>query len=73
MANSLLESCNRWQIMRAVILERNPGMAMTLDALDDMIRHSVRSALTIAHRVDWDFREAEKLAKQLAESGNSNA
>lgn len=73
MANSLLESCNRWQIMRAVILERNPGMAMTLDALDDMIRHSVRSALTIAHRLDWDFREAEKLAKQLAESGNSNA
>lgn len=72
MANSLLETCNRWQIQRAVILERNPDMAMTLDALDDMIGHSVRSALTIAHRVDWDFREAEKLAKQVAESGNSN-
>lgn len=73
MANSLLETCNRWQIQRAVILERNPDMAMTLDALDDMIGHSVHSALTIAHRVDWDFREADSLAKQVAESGDSNA
>jgi hypothetical protein len=66
MSNSLLETCNRWQIQRAVILERNPGMAITLDSLDDMIANSVRSALTIAHRVDFDFREAERLAKQVS-------
>lgn len=42
-------------------------MGITLDSLDDMIANSVRSALTIAHRVDWDFREAEQLAKQVAE------
>ena len=73
MANSLLETCNRWQIQRAVILERNPDMAMTFDALDDMIGNAVRSALVIAHRVEWDFREAERLAKLVAESGDSNA
>lgn len=69
MASSLLETCNRWQIQRAVILERNPEMAMTLDSLDDMIGYTVRSALTIAHRVDWDFREAEKRAKEVAKDG----
>jgi len=67
MANTLLEICNRWQIQRAIILEKNPGMAMTLDALDDMISNAVRSALTISHRVDWDFREAEILAKKVSE------
>jgi hypothetical protein len=73
MANSLLETCNRWQIQRAVILERNPDMRIIIDGLDMMIEHAVRSAITIAHRVDFDFREAERLAKQVAESGNSNA
>ena len=73
MTNTLLEICNRWQIQRALILDRNPRMGVTLDSLDDMIANSVRSALTIAHRVDWDFREAERLAKQVAESGDSNA
>ncbi|EFT7843189.1 hypothetical protein HVC23_002245 [Salmonella enterica] len=28
MANSLLETCNNWQIQRAEILSRNPDMAM---------------------------------------------
>lgn len=73
MANTLLEICNRWQIQRAVILERNPDMRIIIDGLDMMIEHAVRSAITIAHRVDFDFREAELLAKQVAESGNSNA
>lgn len=73
MANSLLETSNRWQIQRAVILERNPDMRIIIDGLDMMIEHAVRSAITIAHRVDFDFREAERLAKQVAESGNSNA
>ncbi len=68
MANTLLEICNRWQIQRALILDRNPRMGITLDSLDDMIANSVRSALTIAHRVDWDFREAEQLAKQVSEN-----
>ncbi|WP_439291510.1 MULTISPECIES: hypothetical protein [Rahnella] len=73
MANSLLETSNSWQIQRAVILERNPDMRIIIDGLDMMIEHAVRSAITIAHRVDFDFREAERLAKQVAESGNSNA
>ncbi len=68
MANTLLEICNRWQIQRAVILDRNPHMAITLDSLDDMIANSVRSALTIAHRVDWDFREAETRANKVVDS-----
>lgn len=65
MANSLLETCNRWQIQRAVILERNPAMQITIDGLDTMVEHAVRSAITIAHRVDFDFREAEILARQV--------
>ncbi|AWV45823.1 hypothetical protein CD201_15190 [Hafnia alvei] len=66
MANSLLENCNNWQILRAEILDRNPDMAMTIQSLDTMIEHSVRSAIAIAHRVDWDFREAARLAKEVA-------
>ena len=69
MANSLLETCNRWQIQRAVILERNPAMRITIDGLDMMVEHAVRSAITIAHRVDFDFREAEQLAKQVPPEG----
>lgn len=69
MANSLLETCNRWQIQRAAILERNPAMRITIDGLDMMVEHAVRSAITIAHRVDFDFREAEQLAKQVPEEG----
>lgn len=69
MANSLLETCNRWQIQRAVILERNPAMQITIDGLDMMVEHAVRSAITIAHRVDFDFREAEQLAKKVAAEG----
>lgn len=71
MANSLLEICNRWQIQRAVILERNPAMAITIDGLDMMVEHAVRSAITIAHRVDFDFREAEQIAKQVVEDGDN--
>lgn len=67
MANTLLEICNRWQIQRALILDRNPLMGVTLDSLDDMIANSVRSALTIAHRVDWDFREAEVIANKIVD------
>jgi len=33
-------------------------MDLTIQKLDMMIEHSVRSAIDIAHRVDWDFREA---------------
>lgn len=66
MANSLLETCNHWQIHRAEILARNPDMAMTIDSLDTLIEKTVRSAIDIAHRVDWDFREAEKRAKEVA-------
>lgn len=65
MANSLLEACNNWQIQRAEILDRNPDMTMTIQKLDMMIEYAVRSAMDIAHRVDWDFREAERLAKQV--------
>lgn len=49
--------------------ERNPDMEMVVDGLDTMIEHAVRSALTIAHRVDWDFREAEKRAKEVVKDG----
>lgn len=69
MANSLLESCNHWQIRRAEILARNPDMDMTIQKLDMMIDHAVRSAIDIAHRVDWDFREAERLAKEVSAAG----
>ena len=69
MSNSLLETCNSWQIQRAILLEKNPDIALTIDALDMMIEHTVRSAKTIAHRVDWDFREAEKRAKEVAKDG----
>jgi hypothetical protein len=68
MANSLLETCNNWQIQRAEILSRNPDMAMTIDNLDTLIERTVRSAIDIAHRVDWDFREAERLAKEQAKA-----
>lgn len=68
MANSLLETCNNWQIHRAEILSRNPDMAMTIDNLDTLIERTVRSAIDIAHRVDWDFREAERLAKEQAKA-----
>ncbi|HBB2750568.1 TPA: hypothetical protein J9744_002535 [Escherichia coli] len=66
MAKSLLETCNNWQIQRAEILSRNPDMAMTMtiDNLDTLIERTVRSAIDIARRVDWDFREAERLAKE---------
>ncbi len=67
MANSLLETCNRWQINRAEILACNPEMAMTIDNLDSLIERTVRSAIDIAHRVDWDFREAERVVKQVIE------
>lgn len=65
MANSLLEACNNWQIQRAEILARNPDMTLTIQKLDMMVEYSVRSAIDIAHRVDWDFREAEHLAKPV--------
>ncbi|HDZ2095840.1 TPA: hypothetical protein RRZ80_005122 [Klebsiella pneumoniae] len=64
MANSLLEACNNWQIQRAEILSRDPDMIMTIQKLDMMVEYAVRSAIDIANRVDWDFREAERLAKQ---------
>lgn len=59
MANSLLETCNNWQIRRAELLARNPDIAMTIDQLDSLIDRTVRSAIEIAHRVDRDFSEAE--------------
>ncbi len=65
MANSLLEACNNWQIQRAEILARNPDMTLTIQSLDMMVEYAVRSAIDIAHRVDWDFREAERLANQV--------
>ena len=65
MANSLLETCNDWQILRAEILARNPNMSMTLQKLDIMIEHSVRAAIEISHRVDGDFSEAERKAKAV--------
>lgn len=65
MANSLLEACNSWQIQRAEILARNPEMNLTIQKLDMMVEHSVRSAMDIAHRVDWGFREAERAAKRV--------
>lgn len=39
-------------------------MIMTIQKLDMMVEYAVRSAIDIANRVDWDFREAERLAKQ---------
>lgn len=63
MGNSLLETCNNWQILRAEILNRNPNMAMTIQKLDGMAEQSVRQAIEIAHRVDWDISEAERKAK----------
>lgn len=70
MANSLLEICNGWQIQRAEILARNPDMTLTIQQLDMMVEHAVRSAINISHRVDWDFREAERVAKQVYEESN---
>lgn len=32
MANSLLETCNNWQIQRAEILARNPDMDLTIQS-----------------------------------------
>ncbi|EKI3230562.1 hypothetical protein PEH47_003369 [Salmonella enterica] len=69
MANSLLETCNNWQIRRAELLDHNPDIAMTIDQLDSLIERTVRSAIEIAHRVDWDFREAERVAKEVAAAG----
>ncbi|MFC6121752.1 hypothetical protein ACFPZP_11910 [Citrobacter bitternis] len=66
MANSLLDAQNQWQIRRAIILNDNPEMALTIQYLDSMVEKAVRSAIEIAHRVDWDFREAEKRAKEVA-------
>lgn len=65
MANTLLEVQNEWQIRRAIILDKNPEMALTIQYLDTMVEKSVRSAIDIAHRVDFDFREAERIAKEL--------
>lgn len=65
MANSLLETCNKWQIRRDQLLTLNPDIAMTIDSLDMLIERTVRSAMDIANRVDWDFREAELLAKKV--------
>lgn len=65
MANPLLETCNKWQIHRAEILSRNPEMQMTIDSLDALIDKTVRSVIEIAHRVDWDFSEAERKAKAV--------
>ncbi|EKT1604585.1 hypothetical protein QDY34_003725 [Salmonella enterica] len=42
---------------------------MTIDQLDSLIERTVRSAIEIAHRVDWDFREAERVAKEVAVAG----
>lgn len=64
MANSLLEACNNWQIQRAEILARNPDMALTIQELDMMVEKSARAAISIAHRVDWDFREAARIAEK---------
>ncbi|AUU92387.1 hypothetical protein C2U55_26635 [Enterobacteriaceae bacterium ENNIH3] len=66
MANSLLDAQNQWQIRRAIILKDNPEMALTIEYLDSMVEKAVRSAIEIAHRVDWDFREAGKRAKEVA-------
>lgn len=33
--------------------------------IKELAKYAVRSAMDIAHRVDWDFREAERLAKQV--------
>lgn len=41
-------------------------MALTIEYLDSMVEKAVRSAIEIAHRVDWDFREAGKRAKEVA-------
>ncbi|GKW24353.1 hypothetical protein PEC311524_19470 [Pectobacterium carotovorum subsp. carotovorum] len=65
MANTLLEAQNDWQIRRAIILDKNPEIALTIQYLDSMVEKSVRSAIDIAHRVDFDFREAERIAKEL--------
>ncbi|QCT21816.1 hypothetical protein FEM41_20235 [Jejubacter calystegiae] len=65
MASSLLEACNDWQIQRAEILNRNQEMKMTIKELDEMILRAVNYASFIAHRVDWDFHEAEKRAKEI--------
>ncbi|WP_227502916.1 hypothetical protein [Raoultella planticola] len=40
-------------------------MTLTIQSLDMMVEYAVRSAIDIAHRVDWDFREAERLANQV--------
>lgn len=66
MANSLLEICNQWQIQRSEILARNSDMDLTIQKLDMMIEYSVRSAIDIAHRVDWDFREAAVQAAKVS-------
>ncbi|EOU9599227.1 hypothetical protein E7W39_10280 [Cronobacter sakazakii] len=65
MTNSLLETCNNWQILRAEILARHPDMSMTIQKIDTMIEHSVRAAIEIAHRVDWDFKEAQRKANEV--------
>ncbi|VEB97388.1 Uncharacterised protein [Cedecea lapagei] len=59
-----LEACNNWQILRAEILARNPDMALTIQELDMMVERSARAAMNIAHRIDWDFSEAARIAEK---------
>lgn len=67
MSNSLLAACNRWQIQRAGILERNPDLQLVIGDLDGLIERVVCSAIDVAHRVEWDTREAARLANEVAQ------
>ncbi|HDU2720309.1 TPA: ead/Ea22-like family protein [Klebsiella pneumoniae] len=62
---ALANPANILALVEALVLARNPDMTMTIQKLDMMVEYAVRSAMDIAHRVDWDFREAERLAKQV--------
>lgn len=66
--NNLLEAHNNWQIMRAQILDSNNdrSMNMVIRECDQLIINAIYSARSIAHRVQWDFYEAKRLAKEVS-------
>lgn len=65
MSKRLLEVCNDWQIERAAILERNPDLRRIIGECDLVIERAVMSARDIAHAVEWETREAARLAAEV--------
>lgn len=68
MANSLLETCNNWQVRRAELLVSNPDIATTVEHLDSLIERTVLSAIEIAGLLEWDIYKAKRQANAAVEA-----